>query len=126
MGTKTEDNDDDDDLVKVKRYGMVNLFVEDDTKVDDIKFDKLAVAETVDKEVEPMLTIHLESLTGRSLLLPVKEDGTCDHAKIIKIYDECQKILANEPNLIKLQIKVNNEEYGKLVAYNKMNDFIEK
>ena len=59
-------------------------------------------------------------------LLPIKEDGTRDHAKIIKIYDESQKMLANKPNLLKLQIKVNDEEYNELVAYIEMNDFIKE
>ena len=68
MGTKTENNDDDDDLVKVETtsegYEIVNPLLGDDIKVDDIKFNKLAIAETVDEEVEPMLTIPLESLTS--------------------------------------------------------------
>ena len=64
MGIKKEEDDDDDDndnSVKVETtsegYEMINPFVGDDIKVDDIKFNKLAMAETVDEEVEPMLTI---------------------------------------------------------------------
>ena len=87
-------------LVKDK---TINPFIGDDIKVDDIKFNKLVMAETFDKEVKLMLTIPLESLASQSFLLPIKGDGTRDRAKIIKIYDEHQKILGNEPDLTKLR-----------------------
>ena len=130
LGTNPDDDDDDKDFVKVETTSegceVINPFEGDDIKVDDIKFDKMAVAETVDEGTELMFTIPLESLTGRSFLLPIKDDGTHDRTTIIKIYDERQKILANEPDLIKLRIKVNDEEYDELIAYNEMNDFIEE
>ena len=118
---KIKEEDDKDNNVKVKTasegYDMINPFVGDNIKVDDSKFKKLVAAEMVDDEdVKPMLTIPLESLTGWSFPLPIKEDGTCDHVTIIKIIDECQKTLANEPDLIKLCIKVNDKEYDELVA----------
>ena len=124
-----EDSDNIDTKVKIettsKGFKMINPFVGEDIKVDDIKFDKSAMVPPIDEEQQPMLMIPLNELKGRSFLLPVGEDGTRDRARIIKVYDDHKKRLANEPDFIKLRIKVNDEEYVESIAHNEMNNFIE-
>ena len=102
---------------------IINPFVDDDTKLDYINYEDI---QDDKPKVKPMSTIPIDDLEGRSFLLPSEIDGTRHRAKIIKVYGEHKKMLANEPDLIKLRIKVNDEEYDELVAYNELNEFIEQ
>ena len=49
-----------------------------------------------------------------------------ERATIIKVYDDHKKVLANEPDMVKLRIKVNDEEYDELMAYDDFKNFIDE
>ena len=70
-------------------------------------------------------TINVSDLAGRSYLLPETPDGERFRATIVKVYDEHLQDLAQRPERIKLRLKVNDDEYDELVAYNEVLNFIE-
>ena len=94
--------------------------------IDDIQLDSVVERRSDDQKIKPLLNIPIEDVVGRSYLLPIEEDGTRQRAKIIKVYDDHKKVLANEPDMVKLRIKANDEEYDELMAYDDFKNFIDE
>jgi hypothetical protein len=65
-----------------------------------------------------MPTIEIEDLQGRSFLYEEEEDGSQHRAQIIKTYEDRIRDSSHHPEMIKLRLRVRDEEFDELVAYN--------
>jgi hypothetical protein len=72
-----------------------------------------------------MPTIEIKDLQGRSFLYEEEEDGSRHRAQIIKTYEDKVRDNSHHPEMIKLRLRVQNEEFGKLVAYNDIIRYID-
>ena len=72
-----------------------------------------------------MPTIDIAAIEGRSYLLPHEEDGERHRATILKVYDEHMKGLINHGDRIKVKVRIGDDEFDKLIAYNEMLEVIE-
>ena len=105
---------------------IINPFVDDDMEIDNVQLDTVVDREENQQPTKPLLNIPIDDLVGRSYLLPAEEDGTQDRATVIKVHDDHKKVLANEPEMVKLRLKVNDDEYDELMAYDDFKNFIDK
>jgi hypothetical protein len=71
-----------------------------------------------------MPTIEIEDLQGRSFLYEEEEDGSQRRAQIIKTYEDKVRDNSHHPEMIELRLRVQNEEFDKLVAYNDIIHYI--
>ena len=76
--------------------------------------------------MKPLPTINIEDLQGQTFLCEPEEDGTRHRAKIIKVYEDKQRDNSRHPEIIKLRLSVNNEEFDELCAYNDIINYIEQ
>ena len=71
-----------------------------------------------------LIPIPIEDLVNRSFLLPIEKDGTRRRAVVknvdSKAYEDYMNHVQTHPDFVKFRIKVGDEEYDKLVEYNKV------
>jgi hypothetical protein len=83
------------------------VFVETDTSPERIRF------------------VPTEDLVGRAFLLDEEETGARTRATILKIYQDHIDIGRENKEFIKVRLKVGDEEFDDLIAYNEVLDFIQ-
>ena len=66
-----------------------------------------------------------EEMIDHTFLMPEQEDGSRVRAKIIERVQAHKDELAKDPDLIKFKCLV-NDDYGEIVAYNDIVDYIEQ
>lgn len=76
--------------------------------------------------ITPMPTIDVESLIGRTFLMPRQDDGQRYRAKIVEAIDDHERGLSNEKVRIRFRCTVNDEEFEEIVSYNELIDNISK
>ena len=81
---------------------------------------------TGDPANPPMATIDVESLVGRTFLMPRQDDGQRYRAKIVEAIDDHQRGLHSDPVRVKFRCTVNDEEFEELITYNELMDSIAK
>ena len=71
-----------------------------------------------------LIPMPIEDLVNRSFLLPIEKDGTRRRAVVknvdSKAYEDYMNHVQTHPDFVKFRIKVGDEEYDKLVEYNKV------
>ncbi len=67
---------------------------------------------------------HPEDLVGRTFLLDPQEDGQRHRARIVKVIQDHEDDLMQDPMRIKFLCSVNNDTAEEVISYNQMLDFI--
>jgi len=67
-----------------------------------------------------------ESIIGKSILMPTKEDGTIDRAEIVDYTEEYEGQLEENPERIEFKVKVGPQRFDEYVAWNEICNFIEE
>ena len=75
-------------------------------------------------DLPPMPTIEYEDLVGRSYLRQPLESGERLRATILGVEDHRFNNLKGDPDLVELRLKIGDEEFRELVAYNTLMDSI--
>ena len=79
----------------------------------------------MDTSPERIRFVPTEDLLGRAFLLDEEETGERKKATILQIYNDHVEKGREHPDLIKVRLKVGDEEYDELIAYNEVLNFIQ-
>jgi hypothetical protein len=74
---------------------------------------------------ERLRFIPTEDLIGRAFLLDEEDTGERKRATILQIYNDHVQNGREHPDLVKVRLKVGEDEYEDLIAYNEVLDFIQ-
>jgi hypothetical protein len=78
-----------------------------------------------DCEESPAPIIDVESLIGRTFLMPPTESGEIHRARIVSAIEDYKKGLNDDPERTKFLLSVNGDTYEDVMAYNDLMNHIE-
>ena len=82
------------------------------------------IIETVAEEPPPSPIFEPSDLVGRSFLMPPQEDGQKFRARVVKLLEDHESSLEENPTRIKFLCSVNDDKAEEIITYNQLLDHI--
>jgi hypothetical protein len=119
---------DDDNVRACMSVGVSpihNVPLKDRSTMDE---SKLASTHTdgTSADAPPPPVFNPEDLIGRSFLMDKQEDGQQFRGRIVKLIEDHESKVEDNPTRIKFRISVNKDKAEEIITYNKMLDYITK
>jgi hypothetical protein len=102
----------------------VNIEKKADESTESSMNEKDEIVDT-DSSPERLQFIPTDDLIGRDLFLDEEETGEHKRARILKICNEHVEKGRELPDLVKVRLKVDEDEFDDLIAYNETLDFMQ-
>jgi hypothetical protein len=67
-----------------------------------------------------------QELLGRTFLMDTQEDGQRLHARTVECISDHEANICHSDDHVKFRISINEDEYGEIITYNELMDFINK
>ena len=75
---------------------------------------------------KPSAVFNPEDLVGRTFLLDPQEDGQRFRARIVKLIEDHEESVEENPTKLKFVISVNDDKAEEIITYNKLLDYLAK